>query len=143
MTRRMRELTMDLLRNAAALVELGWTQNVAARDAQQKKVSSIDERAVCWCARGALSRAAASLRESGATKRRFEEFGAESRAVRALREQLFDHGAALDIVSWNDDTQRTQSEIAGTLRKTADAVEAESARRALRLRRTRKKGARA
>lgn len=53
--------TVELLREARGYVERDWTQNAFARNAEGIPVDSTSRDAVCWCAVGAMNRAAAAL----------------------------------------------------------------------------------
>lgn len=48
----------DILRQAADLIEPegAWTRGAPARNAQKKSVDPWSDKAVCWCAAGALGR---------------------------------------------------------------------------------------
>lgn len=82
---------------AAELVRKGWVQCSMSKDAQGLNVPSTHPDAVCWCALGAINRAATGTRD--------EESG-ES-AVRLLQNQV-----KSSIMVWNDTPGRTAEQVA-------------------------------
>lgn len=81
-----------------------WTQGASARDRTGKEVLSRSPKAVCWCALGAIGRAASSLGQSPyVSVREFEAF-IES-----------------EVSDWNDALGRTQAEVVQALRDAAKA----------------------
>ena len=108
----------QVLERALALIRLGWTQGLFARDDRGRDVSSCHSRAVCWCLMGAVRRAAFDL---------WPELGAVTWAgllddtTRALvsvvpPEQLTAGLSPGDqLIGWNDNRQRTVAEVYGVL----------------------------
>lgn len=50
-----------VLKRAAKVIERGWTQRALAKDDLGQRVLPESENAVCWCAYGAIDRAAVEL----------------------------------------------------------------------------------
>lgn len=101
-----REEVVNTLRDAAEVVERGWTQGTFARNAGGYEVQPTALYAVCWCALGAISRVTN------------EEPGLDEHATDALSEYI--NGA---IGAWNDEPDRTAAEVAAAMRECADRVE--------------------
>lgn len=106
------------LREAAALVDKGWTQGTNARDAERNPVASTDKRAVCFCAFGALRRAtddnfATALAVEHANQQVRLEFG----------DAFTERFRPSDAVNFNDEPGRTKEEVSALLRRTADRLD--------------------
>ncbi len=106
----------QVLREAARLVrEVGWTQKAAARLADSRHTGVNDPGAVCFCAWGAICRAAGSDGES--TIHDADKLAwAASHVVEAQVD-------AREITAWNDHEDRTQAEVEAALLRAADAAE--------------------
>lgn len=102
----------EVLDRAAALVEPegAWTQGANARTASGFPVNHWNDSAVCWCAFGAISYAA----EDGE-----DDMSAITMAAMDVVRTIIG-GGSLSI--WNDDANRTQSEVVTTLRRAAQAA---------------------
>jgi hypothetical protein len=99
----------DVLARAADLIEPEgrWTQGESARTSTgDGLVDALADEAVCWCAAGAVSRAAG---ETG------DMYG---NAMRALSDYLKLRSYPL-ITEWNDNLGRTQAEVVAALRSAA------------------------
>jgi hypothetical protein len=109
----------EVLREAAALIEQGWCQKYAARDAFGNETLINDGDDVEWCALGAIDCAADRL-----TSEIADEFqignrlqlvkSAETRLCKVVKVEGI--GA---IVQWNDARDRTAEEVAAALREAA------------------------
>lgn len=120
--KRLRELTGRALRDSADLIERGWIQFSEARSKSGFPVRPINPSAVSWCPVGAVDRAVHDLHKTGRIADDQEHSLLElwiSEALRLLEETL----AAPDIIDWNDEPQRTQSEVSDALRSAADLFE--------------------
>ena len=99
--------TADILRDARALIDSPekWTKHYEARDADGNETWYGDDRAVCWCAFGALFKAGwyqPSL----------------SDAVEALETVV---GRIID--EWNDAPERTNAEVLAAFDRAIDLAE--------------------
>lgn len=108
-----------ILERAAALLTHsgGWTQNATARDAAGDELHlSTEPWAVCFCAGGAIHRAAADLGydQSG------DEFNAAVLAV--AKAAAWDHvagdaeAALEELIAWNDWNGRLQVDVVDLVR---------------------------
>lgn len=106
----MRAHTPAILLAAADLLSKpgGWTQGALARNRKGEWVSESQKSAVCFCAMGALWRAARD--EVGPT---FSHFDVDP-ASEALEAVIGDH-----VADWNDELGRTADEVVTALRKAA------------------------
>ncbi|WNM70270.1 hypothetical protein [Myxococcus phage Mx1] len=103
--------TKELLQEAKALIEKGWTQGVAARDDEGIPVPSTSPVATCWCVYGALSRAEDNLGyQSGAP------YAGAVDAIAGVS------GKSL-LAVWNDAPGRTKKEVLDTFQKAIDSLE--------------------
>lgn len=98
------------LRDAAALVALGWCQTVPARDSYGLQVSPAQDMACYFCLLGALSRATMRL---SADDRPWVFHGCLDRLGRCLP-------AGTNLVFWNDVLGRTQYQVVELLCRAAD-----------------------
>jgi hypothetical protein len=96
-----------VLDRAAELVERGWTQHVYARDKNGEPVKYLQREAVCFCAQGAIFRAA-GMHSARSQTRGFQ-------AIRLLGQAARWRQVAL----WNDHPGRRQATVVKTLRKAA------------------------
>lgn len=104
-----RKQVATVLRDAAALVERGWTQGQMARDTTGYRVFPHHPEAVCWCARGAMCRAANNK-------------AVENSANRALSEHI-NGDEDFGVSTWNDDPLRDAEEVIAAMLACADRVE--------------------
>jgi hypothetical protein len=90
--------TADILREARALIDTPekWTQDAEARDADGNEVLYNDPSATCFCAIGAMSRAA-------------DEYS-PSRETRILRRAVFGD-VWRPIPSWNDAPETSHADV--------------------------------
>jgi len=102
MTEELRKAFLD----AAALVRKGWVQGMFAQDAEKMLVPSLSDRACAWCISGALNRVA-----SGELRGEMERLCSEVALASG-----YEH-----IIHWNDDPERTQSEVVALLERLAAA----------------------
>jgi hypothetical protein len=103
-------LTTTVIEGATARLQLGWTQVHLAEDARGEGCDPDSERAVAWCAYGALIAAAEAL-----------GLDDDRRTVRAaLYRVAFAAGCADDdwergiegaVSNWNDDDHRSQEDV--------------------------------
>jgi hypothetical protein len=103
-------MTADVLREARALVQRGWTQRWFAKDAIGRRCHSDNPLAACWCASGALGRA------SGLNSVVY------SKAIAALNAVVGDVG----IAAWNDEPDRTQDEVLAAFSRAIERAESVS-----------------
>ena len=101
--------TLDILIEARAYVEKGWTQGAWARNRKGTPVNEDSTRAVCWCALGALWKAD----------------GIGSYGLNALVKASGGEVHPTTISGWNDNPDRTQAEVLALFDK---AIEAERAK---------------
>ena len=111
-----------LLEAAAGHIERGWTTGANARDGRGHPVSSEKPEAVCWCAQGAMSKAAWDARLGRARAAAMDE--ARQALRRAITEHLGrDHLLAvsitLTITNWNDDEAQDGAQVARAMRRGA------------------------
>ncbi len=93
----------ETLDKARALIEKGWTQGASARGKSKRQVELNSPSAVCFCASGAINRAAP--RFGGV-------YAAASEALKRAIGQRF-------IVAWNDAEGRTQAEVIQAFKEAA------------------------
>ena len=117
-----------LLDCAATTVERGWTQRANARDGLGEPVHPHDLAARCWCAHGAINRAAfmtgvTIIDEAGQLLFAEKESGIIlDRARLAVRLAIERPAASMEAMSglslaqWNDKTHRTAGTVAAKLR---------------------------
>lgn len=107
--------TRDVLRKARGYIEQGWTQGAYARDDAFEPVEFNNRRAVCFCAVGAVSRAAHDLGTGSA--------GSEA-ALEELSGHCADEMYADVLHEHNDKVLNSQAEaLAWFDRAIADAME--------------------
>lgn len=97
----------EVLLKAAELVERGWCQGTGAKNGAGREVSTTGRAAVCWCAEGALGRAAHGCEDH-------DFYAAKNALLRALPSLV------LSIPEWNDAPGRTQAEVVAALRAAAE-----------------------
>lgn len=97
----------EVLERAANLIEPegAWTQDWFARDVIGREVEAIDPHANCWCVRGAV----------------FAVCGSDSVDEEAIFNPLHDllGFELMSVEEWNDDPDRTQTEVVAKLREAA------------------------
>lgn len=109
----------QILRAAAEIVERGWTQGEFARDEGYRATGHESADAVCWCATGAIRRAA------GDTDRRVvyvAQSALADAAVGPAPDDDFERDAAADVENWNDEARRTADDVAEAMRRAADTL---------------------
>lgn len=103
----------EVLAKAADLIEPegAWTQGALARCPNGWGVGARDPVAVCWCAKGAITKALT---------------GDGSRAIWGVASHhitgRLDHGY---LAMWNDKIHRKQTEVVTALRKASELAKAE------------------
>ena len=109
----------DILTAAADLIEPEgrWTQGEQARNKRGQRVSDSACNAVCFCASGAIWRAA---RRAGITGLSSPNGKAIDEAHRALSEIVNRPSHAMSVPDWNDRPTRTQGEVVAALRAAAE-----------------------
>jgi len=107
----------DVLDRAADLIEPEgrWTQGAYASDKRNDSVDTLDPRADCFCAMGAVYRAAgaSSIYKNGPIG-----------LVHEVREHLLKM-LGNSMASFNDAPDRKQSEVVAALRSAAEAARAQ------------------
>lgn len=114
-------LPSEILSKAADLIEPKgkWTQGWFAKNADGGSLKVFSQSATCFCAVGAMRRVAGSRGELATA---FATFISASKIPEPER------NAGANIVQWNDDPARTQSEVVEAFRKAASlAAEKERA----------------
>ena len=97
-----------IYREAADLVEKGWTQGALARDQYGVEVPCDSPTAVCWCLSGALDLASWEVRVNHWMK-------------------LTSYFKLYEAISvWNDRPDRTQEEVVKLLKDTAKRADKEN-----------------
>ena len=109
--------TAELLREARALIERGWTQDVMACDKDGEEIDSCDDRAAQWCAVGAIERVTA-----GGAHNHYREMRVALTAARPVNKDRF-----TTTIGWNDHPLTTQSEVLETFDRAIAAAEGEAA----------------
>ncbi len=105
---------VELLKNARKLLaKSGWTQNVSARDSENCAVSCIKDRAVSFCALGAVWRSASSSTELN-----------DSRLLKA-QYLLSTVTESSDITVWNDVEGRRKKDVLAAYDKAIKLAEKE------------------
>lgn len=91
---------MPILKRALVYIRKGWVKNTWAKDSYDIDVDPTDNHAVCWCATGALIRAASEL-------------GAKSEELcfDALRAAIPKKDIGLSIAGFNDAKSTNQNDI--------------------------------
>ncbi len=84
----------DVIRSAFPLVnnEKTWTRNCEARDADGRTVRATSPHAICWCAYGALEKAAFDLTGNGGVASRLQRDA-------AVKLSGFDFGRSLSDIN--------------------------------------------
>jgi hypothetical protein len=100
----------DKLREARALVERGWTQNVFARTADGNATYVENAEAVCFCTIGALYHVKAPFGRSY-----------------SLLERAIGRGAVGSIAGWNDRACRKQRDVLAAYDKAIELAESGNA----------------
>lgn len=93
----------EVLIKARELVSKGWTQGRFAANKKDETVNYGADDAVCFCASGAIYRAAKTTRGEG-----YSEVGTIYEAHRFLRESTLYNG---EVPAWNDAAGRRQREV--------------------------------
>ena len=103
----------EILNRAADIVSQpgAWTQGRTARDKDGAAVASHTPEAVCFCAIGAINRAAFEASTDWA--------GSDLAYAMLSRQLRSDMPEALGVATWNDTPGRTQDEVANLLRRAA------------------------
>jgi hypothetical protein len=96
----------EVLERAADLLEEpdAWTQGVYARDHNNRQTDDRDK-AECFCALGAINYAAGR-----------HDLSWDAREQQRVFEEI---SGIDDVPTWNDDPERTQSEVVAKLREAA------------------------
>jgi hypothetical protein len=97
----------DKLREARALIELGWTQDAYSRDAEGHDNMCAGSDPVCWCAVGAMA-----------------ETGSGGLCEMYFRRAIDWPGG---IISWNDHPDRTKADVLAAFDKAIELAEAQDA----------------
>lgn len=88
------------LRTARELLASGWTQGCWARDADGFPVAFDDPKATCWCITGAVWKGVGG-----------EPSGRDNPVIGLLRDELDELNEDAGIPEWNDDPDRTLSQV--------------------------------
>lgn len=103
---------LQVLKKARKLIETkGWTQVVEARDEDGNAIDYRDERAICFCALGALWRAADGFES---------DLAVDARATLASCVHT-DH-----IIDWNDRKRRTKEDVLAAFDRAIKKAEKEA-----------------
>lgn len=89
---------LEVLLEARRLVELGWTQNVIARDVSGRPVPATSRTACYWCASGAVTRAVRSM---------VEDAGRAEDLIRMASHAVH----PVSVMAWNDARWRTKADV--------------------------------
>lgn len=110
-------LPSQVLDAAADLIkpEGAWTTCGYARTARGALVGPLEEAAVCWCAKGAISRAAGE----------HHTHRAQRLWVTAAKSIVRTHDDGV-LAQWNDAPERTQAEVVQALRDAAELARKEA-----------------
>lgn len=107
-----------VLQRARALVDKGWCKGVSATNAEHIGVHPLDDEAVCWCAGGAIDRAAVDLNAILATsylaRERLEaSIDRHSPDIREIRENAgYDPcDLIMTVIAFNDRDGTTKEEV--------------------------------
>jgi hypothetical protein len=103
--------TAQILRDAAALVEKGWTQGCAAREIDGVFTGFSSGKASCWCVSGAIARAIYDL-------------GGDVGSRSSVYPYLWTAIGTKFQAGWNDSPDRTQAEVVAALLRAAELAEA-------------------
>lgn len=106
----------EVLRAAASLVESGWCQKAMATDASGRPVPEDDDTASCFCALGAVIRAADY------------DSGVYMAALDRFCEFIYAETGHFAVSRWNDTPGRTAEDVAARLRECAGQVEGKASR---------------
>lgn len=80
------------------LIRKGWTQGAFARDRNGEGVYSRDKKAVCWCLSGAIIAG-------------FDYEYQRWKYSSSIRKKIKELYGRDDILSWNDDRNRTKKQV--------------------------------
>lgn len=108
----------EVLSKAADLIEPegAWTQGAQARNKRGQRVADSAKNAVCFCASGAIWRAA---RKAGVAGLSSSGGSIINDAHVALSTVINGRSLSARIPDWNDAPERTQAEVVAALRQAA------------------------
>ena len=108
---------------AARIIDGGWTQGAAARDRHNMGVAATSDRAVSWCATGAIAIAMLDTgiyKLTAGTARHHRPEAIRLRAEAALKV-----AAGIEFITgWNDRRCQTAANVACAMRKAATGLRA-------------------
>ena len=123
MNENVREVATQILVKAHDLINGPgkWIQLAAARRADYHVTDSTSPEAVCWCATGAITRAAEDrFRDEAGLRPVKDHFmvtaDGYSLARDTMSSYLRDFYGNANIIEWNDEEDRTQSEVLSAFR---------------------------
>ena len=93
----------DILKRARETIKQGWCQGANARDEQNTPVPVLCDSAVKWCVIGAIFR--------------------QRKNAHMLCDRVRDAADAKNLVSWNDDPNRTQADVLAVFDKVIERCE--------------------
>lgn len=96
---------------AARLIRAGWTTGTLARDGNGDAVDPLALDATCFCAVGALTRAAHNA-----------GLGGWNQSVLALRKNLASTVGARSVAAWNDRPGVDAEQVASTIERVAQEM---------------------
>lgn len=100
--------TLEILKKARQLLEIGWCRSWYARDRKDDPVGVLSDKACQWCASGAMWRAA------GLQPGKHFSFGedAQFKEVKEAHNKVyFELPPGSHISSWNDSSYTTHSKV--------------------------------
>ena len=110
---------------AARIIDGGWTQGAAARDRHNMGVAATSDRAVSWCATGALTIAEydTGIRKLDGVTTSHQD--AAAYGVRLRAEAALKVAAGIEFITgWNDRRDQMAATVADAMRKAATGLRA-------------------
>jgi len=116
------DVIAGVLNKAVGYLERGWCRVDFARDVLGQSLYSSDGRAVCWCAVGAVQRAALFMDTYNAHQVVEDACGEVCKVLGLIKDSYLRGSFQSTLSSWNDKPERTQEEVVAIFKKTALVV---------------------
>jgi hypothetical protein len=100
----------------------GWTQGALARDSSGEETKPCDEAAICFCALGAIDRAACDVTGKRRTK---AGNGVGIRLRKAIMHDKVEMRKWYSITLWNDSPRRTKQEVIAAFKQVQKQIESQ------------------
>jgi hypothetical protein len=110
-----------IVRKAADILRKGWTQGTMARDGDSLPVGVTDSTAKCWCAVGAISRAAWDTYRSS-----LSYFDAKTDLLYEMDRFCDITGKGRSVINFNDSHAQSVDEVIEMFNRYVESLVAES-----------------